>query len=421
VHRATPLNTSFRAYSAGGARGVVGAVDDSKLMQEVTGHFLKGEKRSGIEAPQNYGFTSVNMPPDMDGDGNITGSAEHFTSFIGGSRSFPVAGVIDDRRHRLNGLDQGDVAMFRTAQDNLQLHLTSSGGFWSSPDSKKLRMQLVQGQQQGGGGAQARDASGGSAGAGGAPGGQQQGQKPVYKQDSKQFFELNGSMTQIVNKAHQFLLQDQSKGIEINNDENVYLGAKKDAGQFLRVMLEDGSIAQNVFGLKGGGGGGGGGGVSSASPPLQLQNGVMSMLHSLPLSTDAVSGMLGLNIASPLMLDGNGNLTASITEGPPGPAGPAGPQGPTGAPGPQGPPGATGATGATGPQGAQGPKGDTGAAGATGPAGASWRDGCHGTGWSDRRDRCAGSGWPDRCNWSHWPSWPDRNQRQCRQHGDARD
>jgi prophage tail gpP-like protein/phage gp45-like len=395
VHRATPLNTSFRAYSAGGARGVVGAVDDTKLMQEVTGHFLKGEKRSGIEAPQNYGFTSVNMPPDMDGTGNITGSAEHFTSFIGGSRSFPVAGIIDDRRHRLKGLDQGDVAMFRTAQDNLQLHLTSSGGFWSSPDSKKLRMQLIQGQQQQGGSAQARDASGGSAGGGGTQGsGTQGGQQPVYKQDSKQFFELNGSMTQLVNKAHQFLLQDQSKGIEINNDENVYLGAKKDAGQFLRVMLEDGSIAQNVFGLKGGGGGGGGGGgVSSASPPLQLQNGVMSLLHSLPLSTNAISGMLGLNIASPLMLDSNGNLTASITAGPPGPAGPQGPPGATGPQGPagpagatgatgaqgpkgdtgatglQGPPGATGATGPAGPTGAQGPPGNTGATGATGPAG----------------------------------------------------
>jgi hypothetical protein len=31
------------------------------------------------------------MAPDQDGEGNITGAAEHFGHFIGGSRSFPVA------------------------------------------------------------------------------------------------------------------------------------------------------------------------------------------------------------------------------------------------------------------------------------------------------------------------------------------
>jgi phage gp45-like len=322
MHRATPLNTSFRAYSAGGARGVIGAVDDTKLMQEVTGHFLQGEKRNGIEAPQNYGFISVNMPPDMDGSGNITGSAEHFTSFIGGSRSFPVAGIIDDRRHRLKGLDQGDVAMFRTAQDQLQLHLASSGGYWSSPDSKKLRMQLIPAQQQSGG-AQTRAAGGGSAAGSGGSGAQQKGQAPVYTQDSQQFFELNSTMTQIVNKAHQFLLQDQSKGIEIANDSNVYLGAKSGAGQFLRVMLEDGSIAENVFGLKGGGGGSGGGGggaVSSASPPMNIDtNGILSLVHSLPLvtpTTGANAGSLAVQYAAPLMVDASGNLTSSVQEAP---------------------------------------------------------------------------------------------------------
>jgi phage gp45-like len=254
MHRATPLNVAFRSYTAGGARSVVHSVDDSKLMQEMSGNFMKGETRSKIEAPQNYGFTSVVMDADQDGQGNISGGAETFIQFVGGSRSFPVAPVMDDRRHRLKGLDKGDVAMFRTKGDQLQFHLASSGGYWTGPDSKKLRMQLVKAdQQQQGGTPSQHDATGGGTGSSsGAAGGKPTGQEAQYQKDSKQFFELNKDKTQLVNKAHELLLQDQSTGIDINNDNNVYLGAKSGAGQFLRVMLEDGSVAKNVFGLKGG-------------------------------------------------------------------------------------------------------------------------------------------------------------------------
>jgi Bacteriophage Mu Gp45 spike protein len=59
MHRATPLNTSIRAYTAGGARSVVDKVDDTKLMQEMGGNFMANETRDAIEAAQNYGFTSV--------------------------------------------------------------------------------------------------------------------------------------------------------------------------------------------------------------------------------------------------------------------------------------------------------------------------------------------------------------------------
>jgi phage gp45-like len=254
MHRATPLNVAFRSYTAGGARGVVHAIDDTTLMQSMTGAFLSGEKRSAVEAPQNYGFTSVNMPPDMDGLGNIIGAAEHFSSFIGGSRSLGVAGVIDDRRHRLFNMAQGDVAMFRTAADQLQLHLTQTGGFWTGPNSKKLRMQLIQPQQQQGGAQAAQQDTGGAGASGSSASGQQQkGQQPVYQQDSQQFFELNNNMTQLVNKQHQFLLQDQKTGIEINTDNKVYLGEKSGSGQFLQVMLMDGSPAQNTYALKSGG------------------------------------------------------------------------------------------------------------------------------------------------------------------------
>ena len=40
MHRATPLNSSFRSYVAGGARSVIDKIDDSKLMQEMAGNFM---------------------------------------------------------------------------------------------------------------------------------------------------------------------------------------------------------------------------------------------------------------------------------------------------------------------------------------------------------------------------------------------
>src|SRR5580765_7798563 len=71
MHRATPANTSHRAYSAGGARSVVDKADDSKLMQEMAGNFMHSETRSAVESPQNYGFTSVVHEATKDANGKI--------------------------------------------------------------------------------------------------------------------------------------------------------------------------------------------------------------------------------------------------------------------------------------------------------------------------------------------------------------
>jgi phage gp45-like len=245
MHRATPFNVAVRSYTSGGARGVAGKVDDSKFMQEITANFMSGESRSKIEAPQNYGFTSVHMPPDADGKG-----AEHFSSFMGGARNFPVASAIDDRRHRLYNMQDGDVAMYRTKSDQLQLHLAQDGGYWTGPDSKKLRLQLIQGQQSQQG-SQGGSSSGSSGSAAGSSSTGQMGQQPLYQQDSKQFTEVNGTMTVHVNKQHQIVLQDMQTGMEVNPDNKVYLGATKDKGSFLPVLLQGGVPAKNVFGQVG--------------------------------------------------------------------------------------------------------------------------------------------------------------------------
>jgi len=203
MHRTTPLMTAFRAFTAGGARSVVDKADDKKLMQEMGGNFMKGETREKVEAPQNYGFTSVVMPATKGKDGQIEDSAEAFINFIGGNRSFPVCGVMDDRRFRLKELEAGDVAFFDHLQH--QFHFNKDGGFLTGREDKKLRFQLVEkpqeDQQQGGGGGggvgkDAPDVAGLAAAAGGTSGQQSGGQKKKgqtarYKKESKKFVDIN--------------------------------------------------------------------------------------------------------------------------------------------------------------------------------------------------------------------------------------
>ena len=154
MHRATPVNTSFRSYSAGGARSVVRNVDDTKQMQEAKADYMDEENsQDGIEAPQNYGFTSYTTDADKsqqgggssgDGDNSqLQDGAETFVMFVGGNRSFPVAFPIDDRRNRLQNLKPGDVAMYRLQLDRQQIHMTKDGTFWSTRDDRVKRVALV--------------------------------------------------------------------------------------------------------------------------------------------------------------------------------------------------------------------------------------------------------------------------------------
>jgi hypothetical protein len=278
MHRATPANTSFRAYSSGGARTTIHQADDMKLMQEMGGNMMSGESRKKVESPQNYGFTSVVHSADQgsgsgSGSGGQTKSAEGFMSFIGGNRSFPVCAIMDDRRHRLYGMAQGDTAMFRGAKDQQQFHMTTDGGFWSADESKTVRMQLVPSQQGGqggqggsggggsGGGAQTLDASsgggGGAAGGQGGQGGQQQmGQKPVYKQgqNSAYYMDVTKDKTTASGKEVHLKLDDKQTYVHCK-EKNVYLGGESGGSRstnFKRIVLEDGTICQNVWGKSGG-------------------------------------------------------------------------------------------------------------------------------------------------------------------------
>jgi phage gp45-like len=240
MHRATPANSSFRAYSAGGARALLSKFDDLKGVQQVAASFMKGEARKGIEHVQQYGFSSVPFDPDEGKDGKPGLGPEAMVNFIGGNRAFPSMGPIDDRRHRMKGLVPGDVALFGGKDTGQQFHMNGIGTFMSAfaGAGKKLRLQL---QQKGD---DKKDgASTFAEGANAAAGGEQKtemGQKPVYKNESAAHFELTDDGTTSINKKHTMALPDGTSVIV--KDGQVYLGGDPDKGHTFAKVLCVGNI-----------------------------------------------------------------------------------------------------------------------------------------------------------------------------------
>ena len=155
-----------------------------------------------MEAPQNYGFTSVTADPDEDEKtGMRKDSAEGMVSFMGGNRSFPVMGPTDDRRHRLFNLAKdaakGAVAMFGLREWGQQFLNTEDGMHMTGNKEKKIRISLVEnknGKQQQQGQQQQADAGGGRGGAtsGGGTQEKEKGQKTLHKEQTDIAIEQNG-------------------------------------------------------------------------------------------------------------------------------------------------------------------------------------------------------------------------------------
>jgi len=101
------------------ARGVVRLVRDTHLLQEIQATLLAGETAERLERFQEYGLTSVPKRPSPDGQ------AEAIVLHLGGGRDHGVIVAVDDRRHRLKGLAEGEVALY----DDLgtKVHLKRGG------------------------------------------------------------------------------------------------------------------------------------------------------------------------------------------------------------------------------------------------------------------------------------------------------
>lgn len=92
------------------ARCVVTLVDDSLKMQGLQVALLKREVRDNVERVQNYGYTSK---PHAGAEGVVV--------FVGGNRDHGLCIAVDDRRYRLTGLADGEVAIYTDEGDKIHL------------------------------------------------------------------------------------------------------------------------------------------------------------------------------------------------------------------------------------------------------------------------------------------------------------
>lgn len=92
------------------SRAVLSLIDDSQMLQRLQVQLMADEERGDVERFQNYGFTGVPKP-----------GAEAIAVSIGGSRSHMVVIAVDDRRYRLTGLEEGEVAIYTDEGDKIVL------------------------------------------------------------------------------------------------------------------------------------------------------------------------------------------------------------------------------------------------------------------------------------------------------------
>lgn len=108
------LSPVARALSNMLVRGTVVLADAATKMQSLQIKLLSGEAKDGIEHFEAYGLTARPHP-----------GAECITLFPGGDRSHGVVIAVADRRYRVTGLAEGEVAL----HDDLghKVHLTRTG------------------------------------------------------------------------------------------------------------------------------------------------------------------------------------------------------------------------------------------------------------------------------------------------------
>ena len=89
-------------------RAVLQLVNDGDAMQSLQVALLADELRGDVERFQNYGFTSHPMA-----------GAEAVAVCVAGSRDHVIVVAVDDRRYRLKGLAEGEVAIYTDQGDHI--------------------------------------------------------------------------------------------------------------------------------------------------------------------------------------------------------------------------------------------------------------------------------------------------------------
>jgi phage gp45-like len=129
-------------------RVTVEDTDEDHLFRESTLSLYAQEKQKEIEHFEPYGFSSrVKKPTDASSGGGASGGAsekkkaEGLMIFTGGNRSHGVLILAGDRRYRLRGLKEGELALFD--DQGQQVHFTRDGIVTSAPKGKKIVAQIM--------------------------------------------------------------------------------------------------------------------------------------------------------------------------------------------------------------------------------------------------------------------------------------
>jgi len=108
------LEKQFRALARRArlsvARGILNLVNDGTGIQLGQVSLMANEVRSNMERFQEYGLTSNPLP-----------GAEAAVIFVGGERGHGLIIAVDDRRYRLTGLQNGEVALYTDEGDSIIL------------------------------------------------------------------------------------------------------------------------------------------------------------------------------------------------------------------------------------------------------------------------------------------------------------
>ena len=91
-------------------RAIVRLIDDGTKIQSLQLEALKDETLDGIERFQEYGFTS-----------HPHRGAEAIIVSPNGMRQHSIVVAVDDRRHRMVGLEQGEVAVYTDLDQRIVL------------------------------------------------------------------------------------------------------------------------------------------------------------------------------------------------------------------------------------------------------------------------------------------------------------
>jgi phage gp45-like len=115
-------------------RVTVETTNEDPKFREAQVSLYTQEKQKEIEHFEPYGLTSRVKQPTQ-GQGGAKEKAEGLMVFTGGNRSHGALVVVGDRRYRLKGLKEGEVALYD--DQGQKVHITRDGTFVDGGQSKK--------------------------------------------------------------------------------------------------------------------------------------------------------------------------------------------------------------------------------------------------------------------------------------------